>query len=304
MIRFIALRLFFGVISLLALALLIFVLSRMTGDPVSLLLPANATAKEYAHLRHQLGLDQPIPRQFLTYLSGLLHGSLGTSISYQLPVTSLIGSPLVNSAKLIVPSFVLSLAIGIPFGAVAATTGRRPIRGVLGVFSAICIAAPPFWIGLMLMYIFSVKLGLLPSGFSGGFTYYVLPVGTLTLFMTAGIVRLVESSMVEAMGSEYVKLARLKGLSERRVVWIHALRNSLVTTAAYTGVYMSSLITGNIVIERVFAWPGAGAMLYDAIIDRDYPIVQGIILASGAIIVLFNLAAEIVHGYLDPRIRL
>jgi peptide/nickel transport system permease protein len=192
----------------------------------------------------------------------------------------------------------------VPLGVIGATTRFRWVDRGLGILAALALAAPVFWIGVVLILIFSVTLGWLPSSRMGGFSHYVLPVVTLVLFIAAGIMRLVRSSMLESMGMEYVKLARLKGLSESRVIWMHALRSSLTAGVSFLGLYFALLITGSVVIERVFSWPGTGQLLFSGIGARDYPLVQGIVLLTSGLIVVIGIVFDIIQAYLDPRIRL
>jgi ABC-type dipeptide/oligopeptide/nickel transport system permease component len=304
MVNYILRRLGQGVISVLVLTIIMFFMSRLTGDPLNLILPVDAPPELRVQVSHQLGLDLPLWQQFVHYIGGLAHGDLGESIRQRIPVWQLYSEALPNTVKLILPAFVLAFVIGVPLGVVAATTKRRWLRRFLGGAGVIGMATPLFWLAVMLIFVFSVRLHWLPSSQAGGIDHYVLPVAALVLFLMAGLLRLVGSSMLDAIDSEYVKLARLKGESELRVVWKHALRNSLTGAVSYLGVMFAALITGSVVIEKVFAWPGTGRLIYDGIVARDYPVVQGVILCSATFIVLVTLSSDIVHAYLEPRIRL
>ena len=296
-------RFFSGIIAITLLAVIVFVLLRATGNPLDLLLPLDASEELRKRVEIQLGLDRTIIEQFLIFMNGILHGDFGQSVRYRLPVLELFQARIFASLSLILPAFALAFLAGIPLGVVAAINRGRSLGRIAGVVGVVGMAAPSFWLALVLILIFAVTLGWLPAARMGGADHYVLPVVTLSVFLVAGIMRLVRSSMLEALDSEYVKLARLKGVSEQAVIWNHALRNSLTTTISFAGVYFAVLITGTIVIEKVFAWPGVGRLLYEGIMFRDYPVVQGLIILKGALIVGVNLLVDILYCYLDPRIR-
>lgn len=301
---FVLRRLGQGVITLAILSAIVFVMSRATGDPLAIMLPIDAPQELHDRMASQLGLDRSWFEQYVIYIGDLFQGDLGESIRYRTPVSELFFERFPNSVRLIVPAFVVACGLAVPLGVVSATTHRRYVDRILTVLVTLALAAPVFWLGITLIFVFSVQLGILPSSRMGGWDHYVLPVATLALFLTAGIMRLVRSSMLDAMGGEYIKLARLKGISEQRVTWVHALRNSLTAAVAFLGVYFSTLITGSVIIETVFAWPGSGRLLYEGIVNRDYPLVQGVILYSAAIVVVVNLVFDILQAYLDPRVRL
>jgi ABC-type dipeptide/oligopeptide/nickel transport system permease component len=302
--KYIARRVGQGLITILFLSVIVFLMSRVSGDPLNLMLPIDAPPEMRERMEQRLGLDQPLPVQFGRYLGDLLQGDFGTSIRHREPVAQMYLERFPNSMRLIVPAFVLAWIIGVPLAVVAASTRFRSLRRALTIFSTVGMATPLFWLGIVLILVFSVRLGWLPASRMGGIDHHILPVSAMALFLLAGIMRLVRSSMLDSMGSEFIKLARLKGVPERSVIWSHALRNSLTAGITFLGVYFSVLITGSIVIEKVFAWPGNGRLLYDGIIARDYPVVQGVILMSALLIVLVNLAVDILQAYLDPRVRL
>lgn len=304
MTRFILRRAWQGILTLLILAVIVFIMSRSTGDPLNLMLPVDAPAEQRELMERRLGLDRPLPEQFVAYMGDLLRGDLGTSIRHRTPVTEMFAERFPNSLGLILPAFLLAWIIGVVLAVVASTTKSRFLQQGLTIFATIGMATPLFWLAIVFILIFSVQLGWLPSSRMGGIQHYILPVSALAFFLLAGIMRLVRSSMLESLGSEYIKLARIKGVSERKVVWSHALRNSMTSGLTFLGVYFSVLVTGSIVIEKVFAWPGAGRLLYDGIVARDYPLVQGVILITAVLIVIVNIAFDILHAYLDPRVRL
>jgi peptide/nickel transport system permease protein len=209
-----------------------------------------------------------------------------------------------NTLVIIPWALLLAMFVGIPLGVVAALNRGNMIDRAAGTFAVLGIAMPSFWLGILLIYIFSIELGWLPSGRMGGPAHYVLPVVTLGVFLIAGFMRLVRSSMLEVMESEFVKLARIKGLSEGVVIWKHCLRNALIPVLTLWGVFVGNLITGAIVTETVFAWPGVGRLTYEAVIFRDFPLLQAVIIMKAMLILSINLFVDILYAYVDPRIRL
>lgn len=295
-------RLLQGIVTLFVLASAVFVLARVIGNPVDMMLPAEATAGDREAMIQRLGLDQPYYVQYWHYLVGLVHGDLGDSIKYSQPVLRLFLQSFPNTVNLALVAMAIALVIGFAFGVVAAVYRGTFIDNLTRVLSVFGMSVPAFWAGLMLMLIFSVKLRLLPVARIEGPQSYVLPAVTWSLFLLAGIARLVRSSMIEVMDSEYVKLARIKGVSEAKIIWKHCLRNALLPVVTFTGVQLAFLLNGSVVVESVFAWPGVGRLIYSGIIGRDYPLVQGCLLIVGFMIVLINLAVDILYVYIDPRV--
>jgi len=301
--RFIVRRLLQGVVLLFLVAAVVFVLGRLTGNPADLLLPEDATAADRARLIQQLGLDGPMHTQFIAFMSSALQGDLGTSIRMRQPAVEVFLSRLPNTLAIIPWALLLAMLVGIPLGVIAALNRGRFLDRAAGTVAVLGIATPNFWLGIVLIFLFSVELGWLPSGRMGGSEHYVLPVITLGTFLTAGFMRLTRSSMLDVMESEYVKLARIKGLSERVVIWKHALRNALIPVLTLWGVFVGNLITGAIVTETVFAWPGVGRLTYEAVIYRDFPLLQAVIIMKAMLILIVNLVVDILYAYVDPRIR-
>jgi peptide/nickel transport system permease protein len=301
--RFIVRRLLQGVVLLFMVAALVFILGRLTGNPVDLMLPEDATAEDRASLVERLGLDGPMHTQFLTFIGNALQGDLGTSIRMRQPALDAFLSRLPNTLAIIPWALLLAMVVGIPLGVIAALNRGRFLDRAAGTVAVLGIAMPNFWLGIMLIFFFSVELGWLPSGRMGGPEHYVLPVITLGTFLTAGFMRLTRSSMLEVMESEYAKLARIKGLSETVVIWKHCLRNALIPVLTLWGVFIGNLITGAIVTETVFAWPGVGRLTYEAVIYRDFPLLQAVIIMKAILILSINLVVDILYAYVDPRIR-
>ncbi len=301
---FIARRLLQGVVLLCLVATIVFFLGRLTGNPVDMILLEDASAEDRAALIATLGLDGPLYEQFFIFIGNALQGDLGTSIRMRQPAADAFFSRLPNTLAVIPWALLLAMSVGIPLGVLAALNRGTFIDRMVGTVAVLGVATPSFWLGVLLIFVFSVELGWLPSGRMGGPSHYVLPVITLSAFLVAGFTRLVRSSMLEVMDSEYVKLARIKGLSEFVVVWKHCLRNALIPVLSLWGVFIGNLITGAIVTETVFAWPGVGRLTYEAVIFRDFPLLQATIILKAVLILSINLMVDILYAYVDPRIRL
>jgi ABC-type dipeptide/oligopeptide/nickel transport system permease component len=302
--RYIVQRLLQGIVLLFMVAAIVFFLGRLTGNPVDLMLPEGSTPEDRITLIKALGLDGPLWRQFLIFIGNALNGDLGTSIRMREPTVDVFFSRLPNTLAIIPWAIVFAVAVGIPLGVVAALNRGNIVDRAAGALAVLGIATPSFWLGVVLIFVFSVQLGWLPSGRMGGPDHYVLPVITLGSFLIAGFMRLVRSSMLDVMGSEFVKLARIKGLSEGVVIWKHCLRNALIPVLTLWGVFVGNLITGAIIVETVFAWPGVGRLTYEAVIYRDFPLLQAIIILKSMLILAINLTVDILYAYVDPRIRL
>jgi len=303
--RYIAGRLIQCLVTLLVISLLVFALARLTGNPLDVMLPIDASAEIQEEMSRELGLDQPIYVQYARFVQSLLHGDLGTSIRTRKPVAELIGLRLPNTLKLVSFSTGMALLIALPLGVIAATrksgfwdVGARTVA----LFGQ---SVPTFWAGIVLISIFAVNLDILPAGRKEGIESYVLPAVTLGLFgfMLAGVVRLLRGSMLDVLDSEYVKFARMKGLAESVVTWKHALKNALIPVVTFVGFYFGILMAGSVVVETVFAWPGIGRLAFEAVQWRDYPVIQGVVLLVSTIILAANLVVDILYAYIDPRIR-
>ncbi len=303
--RYIAGRLIQCLVTLLVISLLVFALARLTGNPLDVMMPIDASAELQAEMSRELGLDQPMYVQYARFVLSLLHGDLGTSIRTRKPVAELIGLRLPNTLKLVSFSTGMALLIALPLGVIAATR-----KGGFWDVGARAVAlfgqsVPTFWAGIVLISIFAVNLDILPAGRKEGIESYVLPAVTLGLFgfMLAGVVRLLRGSMLDVLDSEYVKFARMKGLAEAVVTWKHALKNALIPVVTFVGFYFGILMAGSVVVETVFAWPGIGRLAFEAVQWRDYPVIQGVVLLVSTIILAANLVVDILYAYIDPRIR-
>ncbi len=301
--RYIAKKLLEVVGTLLAMSVIVFLLGRLTGDPVSLLLSEYATPQDRATLTRELGLDQPLPKQYWVFVSHAAHGDLGRSVTGdRQPAMQLIADRLPASLKLAGCALVLSLLLGIPLGVLAAVKRGTALDTGARVIALLGQSVPVFWLGIVLMYFFSIQLGWLPTSGYGDWRHYVLPSVSMALFTVAAVTRLVRVSMIDALSSEYIKLARIKGVSETAVIWKHALRNSLIPVLTYMGAFFATMITGAVVIETVFSWPGIGRLAYESILSRDFPVMQAVVLVMTAIFMLANFAVDIAYAWLDPRI--
>jgi len=284
-------------------SLLIFILVRASGDPVDLMRTSTTTEADLARIREQWGLDKSYPEQYWVFLSGLARGDLGTSLIQRRPVTTMIGEALPNSLSLAAAAFAVGIGLALVLGVMAATNRDSWLDNGVKFFAILGQALPGFWVGIVAIYIFSVHWRLLPTAGVGGPEYYVLPVLTLAFFLMPGMMRLVRSSMLDVLGSEYVKMARIKGLPERTVIWKHALRNALIAPLTAAGAIFASLITGAVILETVFAWPGVGRLMVTAVSGRDFPVVQGITLMVAVVVLAVNLLVDLTYAYVDPRIR-
>ncbi|HEX3177600.1 MAG TPA: ABC transporter permease [Methylomirabilota bacterium] len=303
MLRFVLFRLLQSLVALAILSVVVFVLARATGDPLHMILPMSATAEDYDNARKYLGLDRPYVEQYLSFVGRALVGDFGTSLRARRPVLDLLRDRLPGSLKLATFAMGVSLALAFPLGIMAAVKKGTTLDRTAQVVSVLGQSLPTFWVAIVLVEVVAGRLQWLPAGGNEGFTSYILPGFTLGWFVVAGLMRLLRSGMLEVLDSEYVKLARLKGVTERRVVWVHALRNALVPVVTFAGIYFAILVTTAIVVETVFAWPGLGRLAYDGITSRDFPVIQAVVLTTAAIVAVVNLCVDCLYALIDPRIR-
>jgi len=303
MARFIIIRLLQAVVTLIGISILIFVMARASGDPTMLMVSSTATPEEIANIRHHLGLDKSWPEQYQIFITDLVQGDLGDSLTRKRPVTEMIGEALPNTISLGLSSFALSMLLAVALGVLAAT--RRDSFWDNGVkfIAVLGQALPGFWVAIMAVFVFSVSWELLPPAGTGTPAHFVLPVATMAFFLLPGMMRLVRSGMLDVLDSEYIKLSRIKGLPERTVIWKHALRNALIAPLTVAGMIFALLITGTLVVENVFNWPGIGRLLINALTGRDFPIIQGVTLMVAVVVLGVNLFVDIMYAYIDPRIR-
>jgi peptide/nickel transport system permease protein len=302
--QFVLRRFGYSLLSLFLLSLTIFFFVRVTGDPTTLLVEPGASEADIAAVRHQFGLDRPLVVQYALFMIGLFKGDLGQSFYYQTPVLDLYLSRLPNSLLLAAVAMAFSLLVGIPSGILAAVRVGQFWDTAGKLFALLGLSVPSFFVGLVMILFFSVYLGWLPSSGSGTPLHLIMPAFALGWYFAAAHMRLTRSSMLDVLGSDYIKLARLKGLPQARVIAKHAFKNALIPVVTLAGINLVLMINVAVVVETVFAWPGIGRLLYEGISFRDFPVVQGVVILGGAMIVAVNLFVDIVYALIDPRIRL
>ncbi len=301
--RYIIGRLLQSILSIVVVAAVIFFLVRLSGDPTQLMVGMNATEKDIAEIRASLGLDKSLITQFGIFMENIFRGDFGKSIFYQRPVTEILGGRLLASLQLGAAAIAWSVLLAVPIGVYAAVKRKSLFdRGI----SAIVIfgqAAPSFWLGLMLMLLFAVWLKILPVMGRTEPLGIVLPSVTLGVWLLATVARMTRSSMLDVLDTEYVKLARIKGLSERVVIWKHAFRNALLPVLTFSTMMFISVITSSVTVETVFGWPGIGQLTIQGVTNRDFPIVQAVVIVIAAMYIMANLAVDILYAYINPKIR-
>ncbi len=304
MARYITQRLIQAVGVIIGVSMLVFVLVRVIpGDPARIMLSESASDEQVSQMRHILGLDQPLPVQYVVFVRQALAGDLGTSLFYGEPTLKVVADHLPATLLLGATSLVLALVIAVPVGVLSAVR-RDSVWDFAGMGLAIVgQSVPAFWLGLMLVLVFSVFLGWLPSSGFGSPLHLVLPSVTLGAFICALSTRLIRSGLLEVLHEDYVRTARAKGLTERAVLSRHALRNTLIPLVTILGLQLGSLLGGAVITETVFAWPGVGTLIFTAINARDYPLIQASVLLLSLVFVLINLGVDLVYAYLDPRIH-
>lgn len=301
--KFILRRLGYSLLSLFLLSVTIFLFVRVTGDPAVLLVEPGASKADLDAIRQQFGLDRSLVVQYESFMSSLLRGDFGQSFYYRTPVLELYLSRLPNSLLLASAAMAFSLLIGIPSGILAAVRVNQWWDSAGKIFALLGLSMPSFWVGLLMILFFSVYLGWLPSSGSGTPLHVIMPAFALGWYFAAAHMRLTRSSMLEVLGSEYVKLARLKGLPEALVIAKHAFKNALIPVLTLAGINLVIMVNVAVVVETVFAWPGIGRLLYEGIAFRDFPVVQATVLLGGAMIVAVNMLVDILYAVIDPRIR-
>ncbi len=302
--RYILVRLLQAIITLLILSLAVFLSVHLTGDPALYLLGPESTDEDYEQLKKNMGLDKPLAVQYGLFLSKVVRADFGNSHISKLPARKELFERFPATLQLAGAAFLLTLVVGIPLGILSAVK-RDSIFDQIGKFFAVAgIAAPSFWIAIMLILLFGAILGWLPTFGRGGLDHLILPAFVLSWSSMAGVLRLSRSSMLEVMDSEYVKFARIKGLSERLVIYKHALKNALIPVLTFSGLTLAGLLNGSVAIEVIFAWPGIGRLMLQGINQRDFPIVQATVLAAGFFYIITALLVDILYAYVNPRIRL
>lgn len=305
MARFLVRRIAQSILTLFAVSVFAFgMIHLVPGDPASIALGENATPRAVANLRHAWGLDRPLTVQYGDFVGRVMHGDLGTSIRSDQPVLSEIGQRLGSTVELAFAATVVSVPLGLALGVLAAVARRRVVDvGVMGV-ALLGLSMPTFWSGTLLILLFGLTLGLLPVAGANGLAALVLPAVTLALPAAAVLARLTRGSMLEVVRQDYVRTAWAKGLGRFSVVFRHALPNAVVPVITIMGLQIGTLLSGTVIVESVFARPGVGRLAVQAIEERDFPLVQGVVLLAGVVFVLVNLVTDLVYPLVDPRIRL
>ena len=303
MTRFIIIRILQSFVALIGITVIVFFLVRASGDPMSLLSAPNLSETQYNAIKAKWGLDKPLGEQFLIYMKDLARGDFGESLVKERPVLDIIGEALPNTLKLIVPSFIIGMLLALFLGITAATYRDTFWDQGVKFLAVLGQALPGFWVAIMAVLIFSVNLGWVPVAGMTTPSHYILPVATMVFFMIPGMMRLVRSGMLDVLDSEYIKLARIKGLPERLVIWKHALRNALITPLTVAGMIFAMFITGAVITETIFNWPGIGKLLVETTFSRDFAIVQAIVMIVAVFVLGINLLVDILYAYLDPQIR-
>jgi peptide/nickel transport system permease protein len=301
--RYILVRLAQALLTLVVLSLAVFLSVHLTGDPALYLLGPEGTQQDYEQLQRNLGLDKPLPVQYGLFLSRAVQGDFGKSHITGQPALKTLLERFPATLKLAGAAMALTVVVGLPLGIISAVK-RDSVLDHFGKFFAVLgIATPNFWIAIMLIMLFGAILGWLPTFGMGGPSHYVLPAFVLGWGGMAGLVRLVRSSMLEVLDSEYVKFARIKGLPERMVIYKHALKNAVIPAITFGGLTLAGLLNGSVAVEVVFAWPGIGRLMLQGISQRDFPIVQATVLAAGFFYIAISLIVDILYAYVDPKIR-
>lgn len=299
-----------AVLVLLIVTLAAFLLIHMVpGDPVRITLGAHAPEENVQAVRHQLGLDDSLPHQFGSFLAGLVTGDLGTSINLQQPVSQIIGPRIWPSILLLLYGTIISLVVAVPLGIFSALYRNRAPDHTIRVVATVGLAMPSFWFGLLLVELFSLRLGILPvSGYGAGFIGHLesltLPAITVGIYLAPLVIRTLRSSLIETLSADFITSARARGFGEGRVIGKHALRNAMIATITILAINIGYLISGTVVIENVFGIPGLGSLLVSSIQMRDFPTISALTLLFGVLVVLVNLIADLSYAVVDPRIRL
>ncbi len=303
--RFLAGRLALAVFVVLVVTLLVAWAIRLSGDPAVMLAEGSSsiTEQDLKNIRAALGLDRPFAAQYAGFLTGMLTGDMGRSFMGGIPVAKMVAQALPLTLLLAFLSLAASLLISVPLGVQAAVHRGGWADQTIRIVSLIGLSFPNFWLAIMLVLVFSIALGWLPPSGADGLAGLIMPVTTMATILSATNVRLVRTAMLETLGAQFITVARSKGLSESLVLYKHALRNCAIPLITFIGLQFGGLIGGVVVVERVFNWPGMGSLAFDAVASRDYPVLQAVVTVLATMIVLVNLAVDVLYGLVDPRVR-
>ena len=301
--RYLVRRLALAVVTLLAVSLIIFIMSRASGDPRHIMLDDYSTEEDWRRMGEVLGLDRPYYQQYFIFIGNAFRGDFGISVKEGRPVTDVVLDRLPNTLYLGLTAFLVSLLVGIPLEILSAVKRGTLVDQIGKIVAMFGQSAPPFWLGIMLIIFFAVSLELLPPYGREDWNSVVLPAVTVGWYYAAANLRLVRSAMLDVLDSEYIKLARAKGVPYWGIVLRHAFRNALIPPLTFAGVTLGALVTGSLVVETVFAWPGLGKLAIDALFAFDYPLLQGVVVVFTLLYVLAALSVDVLYAYIDPRIR-
>ena len=296
-------RLLQACITLLLLTVVIFALTQLSGDPALLMLPPGSTEQALQELHHSLGLDQPVTVQYWRFVSRAVRGNFGTSLHWDQPALPLVLQSLPASLELGAAAMFLTLLFSLPIGILSATRPGGWVDRFGKSLAVLGQSMPVFWLGIMLIVLFAVKLRWLPTSGRGGLNYLVLPAVTLAWYFIAVLTRLTRSAMLDVLDEEYIKLAKIKGVPPIFIICKHALRNASIPIVTLAGVEFVDMITGAIVTETVFAWPGVGTLIINAVSARDFPLIQAAVVVIAVMFIMLNLGVDLLYSVLDPRIR-
>ena len=297
-------RLFHSIFVLVGISVVVFAILHLTGDPAALLMPMDATPEQVAQFRKEMGFTDSLPIQYWRFFKGTLRGDFGNSFRHSQPALGLVLERMPATIQLTFAALIIALMIAIPAGIVSAIR-RNSILDHIGMTAALLgQSMPVFWLGVMLILIFSVTLQWFPSSGRGGIQHLILPAITLGMFSMARTARVMRSSMLEVLGQEYMTTAKAKGLAPQVVILKHALKNAAIPVVTVVGMELGTLLGGAVITETIFAWPGVGRLAIQAIYNRDYPVVQAAVFILASIFVLINLMVDLIYTYLDPRVRL
>lgn len=296
-------RLFQGVISIVGASVVIFIISRLSGDPILILLPNDAPASLIEQTRVNLGLDKPLWMQYLIFASHALTGDFGTSYRWQMPAITLVLERLPATILLAVVALAFSVLLAVPFGVLSAVH-RGSLLDTLGKgFAMLGQAMPGFWVGLLLILVFSIELGWLPAFGYGSPANVIMPAIALGWYPVAAQTRIIRSAMLDVLDSDYIRMGRAVGAPDRALIWKYAFRNAAIPMVTMLGVYFAAMLGGAFVVEVIFAWPGVGRTVVEAVFARDFPVVQAGVLLTSILFVTSNLLVDLSYGLIDPRIR-
>jgi len=301
--KYIAFRIGQAIITIWLISILVFLLTHLSGDPVSLMAPQSATKEDLEEIRQYLGLDKPIYVQYIRYVSKAIRADFGESLRWKRKASEMFLERFPNTFKLAVAAMSFAVIFGLPTGIISSIKVDRAFDKFGKIFALMGQALPGFWVGIMLIGLFAAKWKILPTSGMGSWKHYLMPAFTMGWYTMAAMTRLSRSSMLDVLDAEYIKMARIKGVPEFWVIGKHALRNAMAPVITLTFLQFVIMLNGTMIIETIFNWPGLGRLVVEAIFARDYPVVQMCVLISSSMIVFVNLLVDILYAYIDPRIR-